>query len=135
MKAIITVMLMTTMLNGAVAQVSTIDMVRVKGEYEKEAVYFYENNWKLFREEAVKGGYISGFELVKSAVDSSGVITMWLITHYGDDASYGRSEENFRDIIKRVSPGGPKMLNSVVRKDFILGVEGYSGKTLVRGSK
>lgn len=128
-------MLTLMMLNGVIAQVSTIDVVRVKGEYEKEAVYFYENNWKVFREEAMREGYISGFELVKSDVDSVGVMAMFLVTHYKDSASYGGSEKNFGGIIKRMSPGGPKMLNSVVRREFILSAESYSGKRLCWGVK
>lgn len=114
------------------AQITMVDIVKARGEYEKEAIYFYENNWKVFREEALKAKYISGFELVKSTVDSTGFFTIVLMTHFADDATHAAVEKNFRSIMERVSPGGPKMLNSVTRKEFIVGVSSYSGRTLWR---
>jgi hypothetical protein len=55
-----------------------------------------------------------------------------LITDYCDDAMYRASEENFQGIIKRVAPGEPKLLHGLGRKEFILGVKGYAGKTMAR---
>lgn len=117
---------------AAKAQVTTVDIVKVKGEYEKEALYFYENNWKVFREEGLKARFISGFQLVESERDTAGVVTLVLMTHFADSVSYANVEKNFRPIMQRVSPGGPKMLNSVGRKEFIIEMANYAGKSLWR---
>lgn len=129
MKTILTLILTMT-LSYAACQITTIDAVKAKSEYEREAIYFFENNWKPFREAALEEKVISGFELVKSDPDSTGVTTIWLVTHYQDTPTYENAEKNFQGIIRRISPGGPKMLNAVPRKEFIISVESYHGKTL-----
>ncbi|MEJ0031607.1 MAG: hypothetical protein WDO15_15070 [Bacteroidota bacterium] len=111
----------------ATAQVTTVDVVKVKGEYEKEAVYFYDNNWKVFREKALERKYISGFELVKSKPDTTGVLTIVLITRYPSEGLYAEAEKNFGVVMKEVAPNGPRMMNSVQRKEFIISMASYAG--------
>lgn len=113
-------------------QISTVDLVRVKASYEKEAIFFYENNWKVFREEALRQKFISGFELIKSETDTTGVLTVFLITDYPDSLSFANREKNFEGITTRLSPGGAKMLNSVTRKEFLIGLTGYRGRAITR---
>jgi hypothetical protein len=36
-----------------------MDIVKVKDGHWKEALYFFENNWKIYREDAIKQGIIS----------------------------------------------------------------------------
>jgi hypothetical protein len=129
------VLFFVTMMSAAMAQVTTVDIVRVKGAYEKEALYFYENNWKVFRQMALEEKYISGFDFVKSPADSTGLFTIVLVTQFADDASYKNVESNFRGIMQKVSPAGPKMLNSVTRKEFIVSTTSYGGNSVWRSKK
>jgi hypothetical protein len=76
--------------------------------------------------------FIAGFELVKSAVDSARTFAILLITRYPDLASHSDAEKNFQAIIKEVGSGGPRMLNSVTRKEFIVSAAGYVGESLCR---
>jgi hypothetical protein len=131
MKTMIAILFVLTA-GQAMAQVTTVDVVKVKTEYEKEALFFYENNWKVFRERALELKFISGFELVKSAVDSSRTFDILLITRYADVASHSDAEKNFQSIIKEIGSGGARMLNSVTRKEFIVSAAGYVGESLCR---
>lgn len=106
-------------------QFTTVDIVKVKASYEKEAMFFYNENWKQFRIEAHQRGFISGFELLKTEIDSLRQFQLILITKYPDSISFHQKEENFAPIMKRISPNGPKMLNSVPRKEILEWVAGY----------
>lgn len=119
---------------SSLAQFSTVDVVQVKAAYEKEAVFFYENNWKVFREEAIREKYVSRFELIKCKSDTTGISTLILITDYADSLSFANREKHFEAIIKKHSASGPKLLNSVSRKEFLISVTGFQGRVLAMGS-
>ena len=110
--------------------IATVDIVNAKTAYEKEAIFFYEHNWKAFREEALKLGYVSGYELIKAPADTTGWFKIILITHFGDSAQYKKVEENFRPIMSRLSPNGPKMLNDVKRSEFLKPLGSHRGQVL-----
>jgi hypothetical protein len=105
--------------------ISTIDVVKVKAQYEKEAMYFYTENWLQFRQSAMKQNVISGYEMLRTATDSVGYFNMVLITEYADSTSFRNMESNFAPIMKRIAPNGPKMLNDVPRTAFLEYVSGY----------
>lgn len=116
-------------------ETSTIDVVKVKAQYEKEAMYFYNENWKAFRELAFKKGIISGYELLRTPKDSTNHFELILITKYKDRPSFEKSEENFRPIMKQVSPNGPRMLNDIDRKVFLTYLTGYETTRLAASGR
>lgn len=107
--------------------IATVDIVKGKQVYEKEVMYFYEQNWKAFREEALLQKHISGYRLIKTKPDDTGHFTLILITQFPDSTAFKRVEENFRPIMKKLSPKGPRMLNDVKREQFLQFVAGYTG--------
>ncbi len=117
-------------INGFSQTIATIDITRAKQAYEKEAIYFYENNWKVFREEALRLKYISGYQLIRTETDSTGWFDIILITQFADSVQRKKVEENFRPIMNRLSPNGPRMLNDVKRSEFLKPGGSYKGKTL-----
>ncbi|HWA33116.1 MAG TPA: hypothetical protein VG737_03250 [Cyclobacteriaceae bacterium] len=110
--------------------IATIDVTRAKQAYEKEAMYFYEHNWKAFREEALKLKYISGYQLIRTSPDTTGWFNIILITQFQDSVQRKKVEENFRPIMNRLSPNGPRMLNDVKRSEFLKPAGSYVGKTV-----
>lgn len=116
-------------------QLTTLDIVKVNASYEKEALYFYQENWKAFRELALQKGVISGYEMHRTATDSTQHFQLILITRYPDSTALANSEENFRPIMKEVSPQGPRMLNHVDRKEFLEYVSGYETHVLWESTK
>lgn len=97
---------------------SVLEIVSSINGNSNEALYFYENNWKKFREVAVKKGDILSYQLGSSAPDSSGNIQIFLITNYGSADQYENSEKNFRQIIDEQGANGPKLLNELKPSDF-----------------
>jgi hypothetical protein len=98
--------------------VSQIDFVRIKDARQAEALYFYENNWKVYREAALKKGYIRSYNLLTTKADSLANFDLMLVTEYADSAQFKSSEAHFQQIIKELRPGGPKLLNELKPADF-----------------
>ena len=110
----------------------TFDIVTIDNRYEKEAMYFYNENWKKFREEAIKQGFISGFEMLKTETDEKNTFQLFLITRYPDSETFKKMEENFGIVMKKISPNGPKMLNEIPRNRFVVNITGYDAASLIK---
>jgi hypothetical protein len=95
-----------------------MDFVKIKDGKKAEAMYFYENNWKLYREEALKRKIIHSYRLVEAVPDSVGNFDLILVTVYNDSVQYPKSEENFRPILAALRPNGPALLNNLKPADF-----------------
>ncbi|MEO6633009.1 MAG: hypothetical protein ABIN13_14845 [Mucilaginibacter sp.] len=105
--------------------VSVIDFVKIKNNKREEALYFYHNNWKVYREIALKKGYISSYNMLLTRPGSSSYDIM-LITTYKDSIQQKNSEANFAEIIKAERPNGPKLLNDIKPADFRETVSGVT---------
>lgn len=110
--------------------VSTVDIVQINTKYEKEAMFFFEQNWLAFRKEALKEKIIKGYKILRSETDSLNFFNLTLITTYKDENAYSSSEENFRPIMRAISPGGPKYLNAIKREVFLKYITGSNGKVI-----
>lgn len=98
--------------------VTVMDFVKIKDGKTTEALFFYENNWKIYRDLAVKKKIIQSYELVKAQPDSLNNFDLILITVYKDSVQFTKSEENFRSILTALRPNGPVLLNSLKPADF-----------------
>lgn len=112
--------------NAQKASYVALDIIKVKDGLWKEALFFFENNWEVYRQDAIKQGIISSYQLLINRADSvsNNII---LITQYPDSLAYVKSEESFRPILKKLRPDGPIYLNDKRRNDFIqtLAFNGY----------
>lgn len=104
--------------SGAAQTITVMDYVQVKESHRAEAVYFYENNWKLYRDIALKKGFILSYRIEEVVADSSGSFNLILITEYRDSNFYQNSETNFREILLTARPNGPLLLNKLQPADF-----------------
>jgi hypothetical protein len=113
---------LSTTLQNASAQhnkpVILMDFVKIKDGKKAEAMYFYENNWKLYRDITLKRNIIQSYQLVEVIPDSLNNFDMILITTYKDSAQFLKSEENFVPILKGARPNGPALLNDIRPADF-----------------
>jgi hypothetical protein len=73
--------------------------------------------------------------MMKIPTDSGGHYTLILITQYPDSLYYQNREINFDPIMRSISPNGPKMLNSIDRKELLQYVDGFDATTIVSGKK
>jgi hypothetical protein len=116
-------------------EVTLMDFVKIKDGKKPEAMYFYENNWKLYREEALKRNIIQSWQLMEVIPDSLNNFDLILITVYKDSAQHLRSEENFRPILSALRPNGPVLLNNLKPADFRVNVFFKTTRTLFTSTK
>ena len=112
------ILLLLISVNGYSQSISVLDFVQVKEGHRAEAVFFYENNCKLYRDIAVKKGFILSYRLEEVVADSAGTFNLVLITEYRDSVFYQNSEANFREILASARPNGPLLLNNLQPADF-----------------
>ncbi len=91
-------------------RISTIDFVQILNKNNKEAYFYYENNWKVLRERAIRQNYIVSYELLKVDSTPDGPFNLILVTTYANQQQYDKREEHFDFLIK--SGNGLKLLNS-----------------------
>jgi hypothetical protein len=95
-----------------------MDYVKIKDDKKEEAMFFYENNWKRYRDIAVKRKLIQSYQLLEVLPDSINNFDLILVTVYKDSAQYLKSEKNFQPIIKETRPDGPALLNNLKPGEF-----------------
>lgn len=75
-------------------------------------MYYFENNWLVFRKEALKRKYIAAYELL-AVQDSTLDYDIMLLTHYKDSAQLATIEKRFTEVMKRIQPKGTKIFNAL----------------------
>jgi hypothetical protein len=95
-----------------------IDFVKIKNNNKEQALYFYNNNWKVYRETALKKGYIKSYKLLSAKSDPAADFDLMLLTEYADSAQYKNAENNFNQIIKETRPTGPMLMDKLLPGDF-----------------
>lgn len=113
----------------------TIDFVKVKDGKRDEARYYYENNWRFYRAEAVKRGVIDSFEYIDVTSGNDNAFDIILITRYRGEEQFERSEAAFAPIIKDLTPNGPFLKGNSKPDEFRKVVYSYSGKVVFALSK
>lgn len=113
----------------------TIDFVKIVSDRRQEALYFYENNWKVYREEALRRGIIDSYELVEASSEKNTDFDLMLVTRYKGKEQHAASEKNFEPILKELRPSGPKLLNALRPEEFRKNVFLYSGQSLMASKK
>ncbi len=95
----------------------TIEFVKIKNSNQKEALYFYENNWKKFRGAALTKGYIKSYRLLKGQKNLDAQYDLILATEYVSKDQFSKSEDNFQKVMSG-NASGPNFLNDLKPVDF-----------------
>lgn len=103
---------------GMAQKVSLVEVIAVPKPVIREAIYFYANNWKVYRDSAVRSGIIVEYSMQESMPDSTGTIQLLLITVYKNEVNFRQSEQLFRGILSALRPQGPLLLNQVQPAEF-----------------
>ena len=99
----------------AAAEISSIDLVRVKNGNLEEALFYYEHNWLVYRQRALERGLINGFDLLLDEQHEGGSLLM-LGTKYKDKKQFEQREENFATVMP--SNRQPVLANDKQPADF-----------------
>lgn len=111
-------LLTTAVIAQKQASIMTIDFVKIKNNNRAEALFYYENNWKVFRDIALERGYIKSYKLLTTTADTTANFDLILMTEYGDSTQYNLGEKRFQEIIKETRPGESRLLNELKPGDF-----------------
>ena len=98
--------------------ITVIDFVKIKNNKRQEAIFYYENNWRVYRQIALEKGYIKSYRLLTTSADTTANFDLILVTEYSDSLQYKLREERFQPIIKATRPDGPILLNELNPADF-----------------
>ncbi|MDX2279785.1 MAG: hypothetical protein NW218_09365 [Saprospiraceae bacterium] len=98
--------------------IATIDFVKIENGKFAEALFFYEHNWKVYRDVALERGYIKGYSVLSVNNDATSNYNLMLITEYEDSSQYNQNEKRFQQIIQTIRPDGPKLLNDLSPDEF-----------------
>jgi hypothetical protein len=99
------------------ASVTLIDFVKIKNGLTKEAMFYYENNWKMHRDTMLAKGFIKSYKLMVSTSDTT-KFDLMLTTEYADSTQFKESEPRWSLVIKTNRPNGTALLNDKKPNDF-----------------
>ena len=102
---------------SSLAEIVTIDFVRILNGNEEEAVYYYEQNWEQYRVKAMERGFISSYQLLLKTSDD-GNTDILLMTGYASESQYAQREENFAIVMQNPERDGPHLLNEKLPGEF-----------------
>ena len=97
-------------------QLSTIDFVKVLNNNKEEVVYYYNHNWKILREMALKKGYIASYQFLETSPSEKAPFSFILITTYPNQEQYDLREKHFAEVIKE--KGALQLMNDKKPADF-----------------
>lgn len=97
-------------------KITTMDFVQVVNGHQAEAIYYYENNWQILREKAIKKGYIHSYQFLETPYSEEAPFDLILITTYKNKAQYEMSEKNFGELMTEKK--GLKLLNDKKPTEF-----------------
>jgi len=80
-------------------KITTIDFVQILNEHKKEAIYYYENNWKVLREMATINGHIHSYQLLETPYTEEAPFDLMLMTTYQNKTQYDLREKHFAELI------------------------------------
>ena len=93
-----------------------MDFVEILNDNKEEAIYYYENNWKVLRDQAIQRGYISSYQLIEVPYSEEAPFHLILVTSFATQEQYDAVEENFEILISE--RGERKLLNDKKPGDF-----------------
>jgi hypothetical protein len=112
-----------------------IDVVKIKNNHTEEALFFYEKNWQVYRDSALKAGFITSYQLLQTVGDTAADADLLLITEYPNREAYEKREIYFQPLIKALRPNGPLLLNGLKRDEIVSIVRSYMTEVRVNARK
>lgn len=97
-------------------RITTVEFIQILDDNKAEAEFYYQNNWKVLREMALKKDYIHSYQLLETPVSEEAPFHLMLITTYSNKAQYDLREEHFGELIKE--KGELKLLNDKKPGEF-----------------
>jgi len=97
-------------------RITSLDFVQILNDNREEAIYYYQNNWKVLRDWALEEKIISSYEFFQTDSTPDQPFDFVLRTTYPDSALFAAREENFQRLIRR--KGESRLKNKLQPSDF-----------------
>ena len=97
-------------------KITSLDFVQIQNDNKAEALYYYQNNWKLLRESAIEKGYIHSFQFLEVEPTEDAPFHIILITNYGNEEQFAKREEHFSELIE--ARGDLRLMNEKKPGEF-----------------
>ena len=65
-----------------------VDVVQILEDRAMETLFYYEQNWKKYREQALSDGVISGYQILALPKDSKTDFDLLLMTEYPNQEAF-----------------------------------------------
>lgn len=105
----------------------TMDFVKIIDDRRAETMFYYEKNWKVLREAALKRGIIHSYELVEARSETSSAFDLVLVTRFSGEEQFKDREKNFEPLMRERGSSGPVLKNDIKPADFRRSVFVYDG--------
>ena len=108
--------------------VNVVEGIDVLAGLHDEAVYYYTNNWLVFRKAALEKGYIDAYEFIVDE-SGSGEVDILLITRFASERQFQAIEQRYTELM---SDRQLMLLNDVQPGEFrrsVFVVRGKSGES------
>ena len=93
-----------------------MNFVEILNDNKEEAIYYYENNWKVLRDQAIERGFISSYQLLEVPYSEEAPFHIILVTSFATQEQYDAVEENFEILISE--RGERRLLNDKMPSEF-----------------
>lgn len=97
-------------------KVSIMFFVQVLDDNYEEAIYFYQNNWKVRGEIALERGLIESFQILETQYSEEQPFHIIVLTTFKNQEIYDNREEPFYALVKEL--GEVKLLNDKKPDEF-----------------
>ncbi|MGI9549792.1 MAG: hypothetical protein ACR2MT_01230 [Aurantibacter sp.] len=97
-------------------KISTMDFVQILDDNKEEAIYYFQNNWKVLRNMAIKKGYIHSYEFLEAPISEGAPFQLVFITTYQNQEQYKLREDHFAELIKE--KGKLRLMNDKEPDEF-----------------
>ena len=98
------------------SRITTVSFVQILNDARDEAIFYYQNNWKILREWAMERSYIHSYQLLEAPYDEEAPFELILITTYSNQEQYDLREDHFGKLIEE--KGGLNLMNDKQPNDF-----------------
>ena len=98
------------------SSITTIEFVEILNGNEEEALYYFQNNWKILRDAAIKRNYIESYQLLQVPRGEEPVFDLMLVTTFQNEEKFDQREGHFRELIEEKGP--LRLLNDLQPKEF-----------------
>ncbi|MEP1097752.1 MAG: hypothetical protein ABJG78_21715 [Cyclobacteriaceae bacterium] len=96
--------------------ITSLDFVQILNNNREEAIYYYQNNWKVLRDWALEEKIIASYEFFQTESTPDQPFDFILRTTYPDSIQFAAREENFQRLIRR--KGESRLKNELQPSDF-----------------